>query len=86
MAKTTDSRVSSFHSKNLTGEIPEWSSATNSLRGASTTIGKAGEQIMGALSSKKQSSKADPRLFPQLAAGTSNHFGGVVGGGSYVLP
>ncbi len=57
-----------MHSKNKTSlmgnsnEMPERSSATKSLRGASTTIGRAGEQIMGAaLSSKKQSSKADPR-------------------------
>lgn len=45
-------------------EPSERLSATHSLRGASTTIGRAGEQIMGALSSKKQSTKQpmDPKL------------------------
>ena len=59
MANTTDTRGNGMHSKNKSSiignqnEVPERSSATNSLRGASTTIGRAGEQIMGALSSKK---------------------------------
>jgi len=61
-SKNKTSILGQQHNQIFQDKPPERSSAANSLRGASSTIGRAGEQIMGSsASSKKSPGKANPR-------------------------
>jgi hypothetical protein len=85
-SKNKTSILGQQHNQIFQDKPPERSSAANSLRGASSTIGRAGEQIMGSsASSKKSPGKANPRsndLHFQVQSITSSQFGAVHGGGT----